>query len=582
MKGSTHRRCYCRDPKTGKPFGKKCPKLASRRHGSYSIRQELPARADDTRRSFSRAGYVSLKAAQADLDHVRALLALADADDAEGLAQIAELLEKVADEKGPLPDIEATRRRLSHGLDLTSRVTVGEWLDIWLTGKKGRQSAISRDESNIRVHLKPRIGHLRLDRLRVTHLSEMFEGIAEANVEIAEGNAARRKAVEDLALIPWKGSEPRARRKAMKAAIAEMEPYRRIVGPATRQRVRSTLRAALNATIAQQLITFNPAAHVELEAGRRPKALVWTEERILHWKRTGEKPSPVMVWTPEHTGLFLDHVAEDGLYALFHLIAFRGLRRGEACGQKWADINLDAGLITVAKQLVVDGWEVYEDDPKTDAGARTIALDSETVRSLKRHRAQQDNDRREWGNAWMETGRVFTKENGEMLHPANVTRRFVELCEEIGLPPVRLHDLRHGAATLAHAAGADLKDIQEMLGHSSITITADTYTSLLPEADLAIAEAAARLVPRASAISENGAPEVASKLGDAGEPGPAFVPDDADPSGDVREVSSSSAHANGPGRGVRGRLGRLPEGETPVQSDNAWCPRQDSNLRHPL
>ncbi|MFJ8506888.1 tyrosine-type recombinase/integrase [Streptomyces avermitilis] len=107
----------------------------------------------------------------------------------------------------------------------------------------------------------------------------------------------------------------------------------------------------------------------------------------------------------------------------------------------------------------------------------------------------------------METGRVFTKENGEMLHPANVTRRFIELYEEIDLPPVRLHDLRHGAATLAHAAGADLKDIQEMLGHSSITITADTYTSLLPEADLAIAEAAARLVPRVRAASEDTQPE---------------------------------------------------------------------------
>jgi hypothetical protein len=74
----------------------------------------------------------------------------------------------------------------------------------------------------------------------------------------------------------------------------------------------------------------------------------------------------------------------------------------------------------------------------------------------------------------------------------DVTWRFVELYEEIGPSPVQLHDLRHGAATPAHAAGADLKDIQETLSHSSITITADTYTSLLPEADLAIAETAAR------------------------------------------------------------------------------------------
>ncbi|MEU1076553.1 MULTISPECIES: tyrosine-type recombinase/integrase [unclassified Streptomyces] len=112
-------------------------------------------------------------------------------------------------------------------------------------------------------------------------------------------------------------------------------------------------------------------------------------------------------------------------------------------------------------------------------------------------------DREKWGTAWVETERVFTKENGEMLHPANVTQQFIEVYEEIGLPPVRLHDLHHGAATLARAGGADLKAIQEMLGHSSITTTADTYTSLLPEADLAVAEAAAQLVPRARATSEN-------------------------------------------------------------------------------
>lgn len=133
--------------------------------------------------------------------------------------------------------------------------------------------------------------------------------------------------------------------------------------------------------------------------------------------------------------------------------------------------------------------------------------------------------------------------NGELLYPANVTRRFIELYEEIDLPPVRLHDLRHGAATLAHAAGADLKDIQEMLGHSSITITADTYTSLLPEADLAMAEAAARLVPRARATSENTALEAETEPDDAEHPGPEPVPDDADPLGEISEINSPSAHA---------------------------------------
>ena len=121
-----------------------------------------------------------------------------------------------------------------------------------------------------------------------------------------------------------------------------------------------------------------------------------------------------------------------------------------------------------------------------------------------------------------------------------------------------------------------------MLGHSSITITADTYTSLLPEADLAIAEAAARLVPRARATFENTAPEAEPEPDDAQHPGPESAPDGVDSLGDIREINSPSAHANGPGRGARGRIERLPGEETPGQRHIELCPRQDSNLRHPL
>ncbi|MEU0099203.1 hypothetical protein [Streptomyces sp. NPDC006267] len=75
-----------------------------------------------------------------------------------------------------------------------------------------------------------------------------------------------------------------------------------------------------------------PAAHVEIDPVRKPKALVWTDERAAEWEQTGEKPSPFMVWTPQQTGAFLDFVTEDRLYALWHLIAFRGLRRARHAG----------------------------------------------------------------------------------------------------------------------------------------------------------------------------------------------------------------------------------------------------------
>ncbi|WEB41242.1 site-specific integrase [Streptomyces yunnanensis] len=510
MKGSTYRRCSCRDPKTGKELGTSCPKRNSRNHCTYSIRQELPPREDGSRRSFARGGYDSRKAAQADLDHVRALLGLAESDDPEGVELIAAMLTEVSSEKTPLPEVEETRRRLKAGQDLIGSLTVSEWLDRWLAGKRIRKSGLNRYETDIRVHLKPRIGNRRLDRLRVSHLSEMFTDIRDANSQILEQNVQRRAATDELAAVPWKGAENRARRKAMKAAIDAMPPFRRVTGPATRLHVKATLRAALNDAIGQQIITFNAAAHVEIDPVRKPKALVWTDERVAKWEQTGEKPSPVMVWTPKQTGAFLDFVAEDRLYAMWHLIAFRGLRRGEACGQPWSETNLDTHSLTVSSQLVQDGWEVETSEPKTDSGYRMVALDDDTVNVLKRHRERQDADREEWGSAWVETGHVFTQEDGSWLHPGKVTDLFERLVIASGLPPIRLHDLRHGAATLMLAADIDIKIVSDTLGHSDTRITRDIYQSVLPQVGKNAAEATAKLVPlQRKAEAEKAARKVA-------------------------------------------------------------------------
>jgi len=102
------------------------------------------------------------------------------------------------------------------------------------------------------------------------------------------------------------------------------------------------------------------------------------------------------------------------------------------------------------------------------------------------------------GEAWTDSGKVFTREDGVPLHPASVSDRFRRLFDEAGLPPVRLHDLRHGAASLMLAAGVPMKVVQETLGHSSSALTADTYTSVYPEVAAEAAEAAAALVPRRS------------------------------------------------------------------------------------
>src|SRR6266849_9447902 len=112
------------------------------------------------------------------------------------------------------------------------------------------------------------------------------------------------------------------------------------VSAATLNRIRATLRAALNAAIRRGLITGNPATQAELPRARRPRAVVWTPGRIEHWQRTGERP-PVAVWTAAQTAQFLHAIAEHRLYAAYHLIALRGLRRGEAAGLRWCDVDLD-------------------------------------------------------------------------------------------------------------------------------------------------------------------------------------------------------------------------------------------------
>lgn len=491
MKESIYRRCGCRDPESRKQLGAKCPQLATRRHGAYAIRMELPQRKDGTRRSFARSGYAAQDDAAADRDRVRALLGIPDEEDVEGVERVADLLEEVAKTKAKLPDYDETKKRFRTGQVLASRMTVGEWLDKWLQGKRRRTGTIKSYESHIRVHLRPHLGHLRIDQLSRAPISDMFAAIDERNQEILEANALRHEAVARL-----KVTRRHADRRVIQAELAAMPAFRRTTGTATQHRIRATLRAALNGAIREQLITFNVAKWVELDPVDRPRPMVWTEERVAAWRDAGERPGPVMVWTPAQTGVYLDHVADDRLYAMWHLICFRGLRRGEACGVRDADLNEKQKKLAIAEQLVQMGAVTELNAPKSRAGAREIDLDGQTLKVLRAHRVRKAAERLKWGEGWVSSGRIFTREDGSMLYPEWVSEMHVRNAAGADLPPVRLHDLRHGAASLMRAAGVDIKVIQETIGHSTSAFTRDTYVHLYPEDLQEAAEATVKIVPR--------------------------------------------------------------------------------------
>jgi integrase len=189
-----------------------------------------------------------------------------------------------------------------------------------------------------------------------------------------------------------------------------------------------------------------------------------------------------------HLSTFLDLTQSDAeLGLLWRVVGRRGLRRGEAWGLRWVDLDLDAGELGVRQQLIEHHGSLQASEPKSAVSRRTIALDADTVRLLRAHRADQ---LARFGVREC----VFTDPHGTAVKPSHVTHRFTAAVRDSGLPPVRLHDLRHGAATLALAAGVDLKTVQAMLGHSTIVTTADIYTSVLPELQRDAAAAIAALV----------------------------------------------------------------------------------------
>jgi integrase len=227
--------------------------------------------------------------------------------------------------------------------------------------------------------------------------------------------------------------------------------------------------------------------------------VVWSPYRIEQWRRTGERPA-VAVWTAAQTAQFLRGIEDHRLYAAFHLIALRGLRRGEAAGLRWCDLDLDGKTAIISQQLQQYDGRLVICPPKTAHSARVIALDHTTVAALRTHRDRQRAEAKAYGPDYRASGFVFANLNGDPMAPDRLTRTFRQLAAEAGLPPVRLHDLRHGAATLALAAGVDLRIVQEMLGHSSIVLTADTYTSVLPQVAHAAAEKVAALIVRAGRL----------------------------------------------------------------------------------
>jgi integrase len=182
----------------------------------------------------------------------------------------------------------------------------------------------------------------------------------------------------------------------------------------------------------------------------------------------------------------------------------RGLRRGEACGLRWQDIDLATGHMTIAQTILQLGGRIIIDSPKTRAGWRVVSLDKPSIAMLKTLQRVQRRERFAAGEAYDDHGLVFCREDGRPLFPDRVSQHFREIAAAAGLPVIKLHEGRHTAASLARWSGADIKLVSEQLGHSTTRITEDLYSHVLLAEHDRMAEQVLSLIPASGASRETG------------------------------------------------------------------------------
>ena len=296
MKGSTYKRCGCKDA-AGKPLGTDCPRLKGRSHGTWYYYAELPATDGGPRRRQRRGGFATQRDAQ---------------------AALVDVLDRVQ-----------KRTHVEVG-----RQSVGEYLDAWMGGKAGLRSSTRRSYAeHIRLYLKPALGHHRLADLATSDVEDLYD-------------ALRRLGRDDGDITP---SLTTARLLECRLTPATALSAARV------RRVHATLMSALNSAAKRRLIAFNPAAYVELESGRRPRAVVRTDDRVEAWRRTGPRPA-VAVWTAQQAGAVPRPSDRAPAPRAVPLDRVSGLRRGEAIGLPLAGLDLDDGGVRITQQIVQIGW----------------------------------------------------------------------------------------------------------------------------------------------------------------------------------------------------------------------------------
>lgn len=321
----------------------------------------------------------------------------------------------------------------SRGLPVASeRQTVAKFLEGWLEHtlkNRAKPRSVESFTAIVNRHIVPVLGRIRLDKLT----PQQVQALLEKKREPYKTKNKAGKVIEKHGLAPQS-----------------------IAG------IRTVLRSALGQALKWGMVARNVATLIDPPRIPRPQthAIDVDGARKLLETARGERFEAILV-----------------------LALTLGLRRGEILGLRWSDVDFEKRALRVNQAVQRIGGKLQVTELKTERSRRVVAIPESVVRALKTRRAQQAQERLLAGSEWKDSDLAFTNPNGWPLEPITLHRDYKRMLTAAGLPSkVRFHDLRHTAASLLLAQGVHLRVIMELLGHSSISLTANTYAHVMPAA----------------------------------------------------------------------------------------------------
>ena len=330
------------------------------------------------------------------------------------------------------------------GYDIDPKqIKFGTWIDKWLTDYSKPfvvQNTYEGYEAFARLYIKPLLGEYQLNKLTTNDIQKSYNYLLKKGGKKKEG-----------------------------------------LSPKTIWNIHTVVRASLNQAQIEDLIIRNPIVGLKLPSKKK---------REMNYLTSGQM------------ALYLGTIRTHRMYAAFVLECVTGMRRGEILGLKWNCVNFKSGELKIKETWIksVSG-KTYFSGPKNESSKRTIIIPQEVVTELKKLKKSQAAEKLTWGDDYQKHNLVFAKENGEQMRPDTFYETHIKLIGEAGLGHIRFHDLRHSVASALIDKGFNLKDIAELLGHSSIEVTADIYGHLTKERKRDATQSLASLIPANEVIT---------------------------------------------------------------------------------